>query len=323
MKKQFIKDLKPGLPVDDIFYLTRRDIRERRDGQPFLTLHFQDRTGTVAGIMWDGVQDALQCLESSGFYHVRGKLGDYQGKPQLTVSAIYPAAIEEVARDDFVTASRFDRAEMLDRLRKYVAGVKTPHLRQLLDSFFADPAFVEQFTLAPGGAAVHHAFLGGLLEHTLFMCRLAETAGTIYEEIDPDLLMTGTLLHDIGKVREYSYEFALDHTFDGRLLGHIVIGYEMVRDRVASIKDFPEEAGRMLLHIILAHHGHLQFGSPKTPKFAEAFIVYFLDNLDARVAMFRDATSKNKGVKWTDYHPYLETNVYIADPAPESPDRSE
>jgi 3'-5' exoribonuclease len=314
MKKQFIKDLKPGLPVDDVFYLTRRDIKERRDGAPFLTLHFQDRSGTVAGIMWDGVPDALQCLDSSGFYHVRGKLGDYQGKPQLTVTAIYPAALDEIRRDDFIAASRFDRAEMLARLRDCIASVKDRHLRRLLDTFFNDAGFVEQFSLAPGGAAVHHAYLGGLLEHTLQMCRVAETAGAVHEEINADLLMTGVILHDIGKVREYTYESALDHTFDGRLLGHIVIGYEMVRERIAAIEDFPEELARMLLHIILSHHGHMEFGSPKTPKFVEAFVVYFLDNLDARVAMFREAVNRNRGVKWTDYHPYLETNVYIGDP---------
>ncbi|MFO7639269.1 MAG: HD domain-containing protein [bacterium] len=321
-KKQFIQELKPGLPVDDIFYLTRRDIKERRDGQPFLTFTFQDRSGTIAGIMWDGVQDALKCLESSGFYHVQGKFGDYQGKPQLTVTAIYPAALEEVRRDDFVTASRYDRDEMLARVREYAAAVKNPHLRQLLDAFFTDAGFVERFANAPGGAAVHHACIGGLLEHTLFMCRMAETAGTIHEEINADLLMTGVILHDIGKVREYTYDFALDHTWDGRLLGHIVMGYEMVREKIAGISGFPEELARMLLHIILAHHGHMEFGSPKTPKFAEAFIVYFLDNMDARVAMFRDATNRNKGVKWTDYHHYLETNVYIPDPEPEPPDGS-
>jgi len=320
VKKQFLREIKPGTAVDDVFYVTRRDIKERRDGAPFLTFQFQDRSGTVNGIMWDGVEDALKCLESSGFYRVQGRLGDYQGKPQLTVSAIYPAATEEVKRDDFVTASRYDRGEMLERIRQYIAAVKDPHLRQLLDSFFGDAAFVEQFALAPGGAAVHHAYLGGLLEHTLFMARMAETAGAIHEEVNSDLLMAGVILHDIGKVREYSYESALDHTFDGRLLGHIVMGYEMVRERIADIKGFPEELARILLHIILAHHGHMEFGSPKTPKFAEAFIVYFLDNMDARVAMFRDATDRNKGVKWTDYHPYLETNVYIPDspPAPES-----
>lgn len=315
MKQQFARELKPNAAVDDVFYLVRRDIKERRDGAAFLTFLFQDRTGQVPGIMWDRVEDALACVEGPGFYRIVGKLGDYQGKPQLTVTAIYPADPAKVSRDDFVAASRYDRSEMLTRIKSYAGQVKNPHLHALLDSFFTDADFVEQFSLAPGGVAVHHASLGGLLEHTLFMCRQAETAAEVYEEVDADLLMTGVILHDVGKIREYVYETALDHTFDGRLLGHIVMGYEIVKDRIAAIDGFPEELARMLLHIILAHHGHMEFGSPKTPKFVEAFIVYFLDNLDARVAMFRDAVARNRGVQWTDYHPYLETNVYIPQPA--------
>jgi 3'-5' exoribonuclease len=125
--------------------------------------------------------------------------------------------------------------------------------------------------------------------------------------------MAGVILHDVGKVREYVYEVAIDHSYDGRLLGHITLGYQMVQDKIAGIKEFPAETARMLLHIILAHHGQMEFGSPKTPKFAEAFIVYFLDNLDARAAMFRETVEKNAGMKWTDFQPYLETNVYIKD----------
>ena len=315
MKRQFIRDLKPGIPVQEIFYLARRDIKDRRDGASFLTFEFQDRTGRVAGIMWDNVEDALRCVEAGGFYHVQGRLGDYQGKPQLTVSTIYPAESSEVTRDDFIAASRYDRSEMLAKIRTYIEAVKNTHLRGLLDSFFDDPAFVEQFSLAPGGAMVHHACLGGLLEHTLFMCRMAETAAAIHEELDADLLMTGVILHDIGKVREYVYESALDHTYDGRLLGHIVMGYEMLREKIRGIKGFPEELARMLLHIVLSHHGQLEFGSPKTPKFVEALVVYHLDNLDARIAMFRDAVARNPDTKWTDFHPFLETNVYVRDPA--------
>ena len=315
MKQQFIKSLKSGVPVDDIFYLTRRDVRERRDGGAFMTFQFQDRSGTVSGIMWDRVDDALLCTEPGGFYHVQGKFGDYQGKPQLTVTAIYPAADDEINRDDFLVASRYDRAEMLGKIRSYIESVKNPHLRKLLDSFFNDEEFTTQFSLAPGGAMVHHAYIGGLLEHTLFMCRMAETAGSIHDEVDADLLMTGVILHDIGKIHEYVYESALDHTYDGRLLGHITIGYDMAKRRIESIKDFPEELARMVLHIILSHHGRMEFGSPKTPKFVEAQIVYFLDNLDARVAMFRTAVERNAGTKWTDYQVYLETNVYIRDRA--------
>lgn len=314
MKKQFVRDLKPGVQVDDIFYCSRRDVRERRDGGAFLMFEFRDKTGAVAGIMWDRVDDALRCVEAGGFYRVQGKFGEYQGKPQLTVNVIYPADMADVARDDFIAASKYNRDELLKEIAGYIAEVKNPHLRALLDSFFKDAAFVEQFSLVPAGARVHHAYIGGLLEHTALMCRSARVLPAIYQEIDGDLLMTGTILHDIGKIREYAYEISIDHTHEGRLLGHLVMGCRMVEEKMAGIKDFPAELSRMVRHIILAHHGQMEFGSPKTPKFAEAFLVYSLDYADSRLAIFREAVARSRNAKWTDYNDYLDSNVYIPDP---------
>ena len=313
MKRQFIKDLRSGTPVDDIFYCTRRDVKERRDGGAFLTLELRDKSGSVNAIMWDRVDDALRCVEPGGFYHVQGRLGDYQGKAQLTVSVIYPADASEITRDDFVGASRYDRAAMLAELKGLIAEVGNKYLKQLLESIFADEKFCDRFAAAPGGASVHHNYLGGLLEHTLFMGRIARTLAGVYDELDPSLLLAGVILHDVGKIREYTFDVALDHTFDGRLVGHIVMGYEFVGAKIDAIPGFPEETKRLLLHIILSHHGQMDFGSPKTPKFVEAFLVYMLDNMDSRVMMFRESVERNKNVKWTDYHQYLETNVYIRD----------
>jgi len=313
VKKQFIKDLKAGTQVDDVFYCSRRDVKERRDGGAFLTLELRDRTGSAPAIMWDRIEDALRCVEVGGFYRVVGRMGDYQGKPQFTVSLIYPANSADISRDDFIATSRYDREKMLAELRGYVAAVKNRYLRALLDAFFADPEFVAEFSLVPAGARVHHAFLGGLLEHTVMMCRAAQSLPDIYTELDRDLLMTGVILHDVGKVREYVYDVAIDHTPDGRLMGHLVMGAKMVEDRIAAIEGFPAELSRMIRHIVLSHHGELEFGSPKTPKFAEAFLVFALDYADSRLAIFREVVEKNKNAKWTDFNPYLETNVYIKD----------
>lgn len=313
MKRQYLRDLKPGVNVDTILYCSRRDIKERRDGGAFLTFELRDRTGTVNAIMWDRIEDALRCVEPGGFYHVQGRLGDYQGRPQLNVAAIYPAAADEIDRTDFIATTRHDRDELARELRGFIEGVKDKHLRALLDCFFEDAQFAAHFAESPAAANVHHAYIGGLLEHTVLMCRLAAPLPGIYRELNGDLLMAGVILHDIGKTAEYVYDMAIDHTWDGRLIGHIVMGHDMVRERIATLPDFPEELARMLLHIIVAHHGQLEFGSPKTPKFAEALVVHFLDNLDARIAMFREAVDRNQGVKWTDFHQYLETNIYIAD----------
>jgi len=313
VKKQFIRDIKTGAQVDDVFYCSRRDIKERRDGGAFLSLELRDKTGSVAAIMWDRIDDALKCVEVGGFYRVVGRMGDYQGKPQFTISLIYPADPSDIRRDDFIAVSRYDRAQMMTELRGYIATVKNRHLRALLDAFFVDADFAEQFSLAPGGARVHHAYLGGLLEHTVMMCRAAQPLPEIYPEVDRDLLLTGVILHDVGKVREYVYDVAIDHTPDGRLMGHLVMGAKMVEDRIAAIKDFPAELSRMIRHIILSHHGELEFGSPKTPKFVEAFLVFSLDYADSRLAIFREVVEKNKNVKWTDFNTYLDTNVYIKD----------
>lgn len=313
MKRQFIKDIKPGAEVDDVFYCSRRDVKERRDGGAFLTLELRDKTGSVGAIMWDRIEDALRCVEVGGFYRVAGRMGDYQGKPQFNVSVIHPADPADISRDDFIAASRYDRAQMMTELRGYVAAVKNPYLRALLESFFSDPDFAEQFSLAPGGARVHHAYLGGLLEHTVTMCRAAQPLPDIYGELDRDLLMTGVILHDIGKVKEYVYDVAIDHTPDGRLMGHLVMGAKMAEDKIGAINGFPAELSRMVRHIILSHHGELEFGSPKTPKFVEAFLVFSLDYADSRLAIFREVVEKNRNAKWTDFNNYLDTNVYIKD----------
>jgi 3'-5' exoribonuclease len=313
MKRQFIKDIKPGTQVDDVFYCSRRDVKERRDGGAFLTLELRDKTGSVAGIMWDRIEEALRFVEVGGFYRVAGRMGDYQGKPQFNVSVIHPADPSDISRDDFIAASRHDRGQLLIELRGYVAAVKNGHLRALLDAFFNDEKFAEEFSMAPAGARVHHAFLGGLLEHTVMMCRAAQPLPDVYPELDRDLLMAGIILHDIGKVREYVYKVAIDHTSDGRLMGHLVMGAKMVEDKIAAIDGFPAETSRMIRHIILSHHGELEYGSPKTPKFAEAFLVFSLDYADSRLAIFREVVEKNKNVKWTDFNNYLDTNVYIKD----------
>ncbi|MEO0069302.1 MAG: HD domain-containing protein [candidate division WOR-3 bacterium] len=311
MKRQFVKDLKPGMLVNDIFFCARMDLKERRDGGRFLTFELRDRTGSLSAIMWDNIEDALNYIASGAFCHIQGKVSDYQGRMQVTASALFPVEPAQVSREDFIAVTPFNRTVLLEELRARISRIKNNYLHALLEAFFTDQKFAEEFVIAPAGARVHHAYLGGLLEHTVMMCRLAEYLPEIYPEIDPDLLLTGVVLHDIGKVREYSFELVIDHTDAGKLLGHIVIGYEMVKEKIAQIKDFPTELAQMVLHMILAHHGEHAYGSPKTPKFPEAFLVFALDYLDSRLAIFRSAMARNKRVKWTDFNEYLETDIYI------------
>uniref|UniRef100_A0A7V3PTT6 HD domain-containing protein n=1 Tax=candidate division WOR-3 bacterium TaxID=2052148 RepID=A0A7V3PTT6_UNCW3 len=313
MKRQFVKDLKPGTIVNDVFWCARRDLKDRRDGSQFLTFEIRDRTGSLPAIMWDKIEDGLNYIADGNFCHVQGRVGDYQGKLQITVNAVYPVEPVQVSRADFLPASRFNSAELMKELQEYISSIKNPYLRSLLESFFRDTDFAARFAQAPAAVRVHHAWLGGLLEHTVMMCRQANHLPEVYPEIDRDLLLTGCILHDIGKLQEYTISTAIEHTDEGKLLGHIVLGYQMVADHIRQIPDFPPELAKMVLHIILAHHGEQEYGAPKTPKFPEAFLVFALDYQDSRLAIFRSAMEKNRGLRWTEFNDYLETEVYLND----------
>ncbi len=319
MKRQFVKDLKIGAIVNDVFYCFRRDLKERRDGGQFLTFEIRDRSGVLPAIMWDNIEDGLNYIADGAFCHIQGKVNDYQGKPQVTISAIFPVEPIQVARTDFIAASPFDTAELLRELHTYIDRVKNPHLHTLLKSLFSDQRFAERFAVAPAAVRVHHAWLSGLLEHTVMICRQAVQLPEIYPGLNADLLLTGCILHDIGKVQEYTVERTIDHTDEGRLIGHIVLGYQLVQEKIRQIENFPPDLAKMVLHMILAHHGENQFGSPKTPKFPEAFLVFILDYLDSRLTIFRSAMERNKGVKWTEFNDYLETDIYLGEPLADNP----
>ena len=311
MKRQFIKDLVAKTPVNDVFYLSGRDVKDRRDGGQFLKLELTDKTGSIPAVMWDNISSALEIARPGAFLRVSGSVGEYNGKLQMTVALLQPVAEKDVQSADFINASIYPLDEMFAEVRRCFEEVTNPHLRQLLDAIFADGELVREFKAAPGGAKVHHAYLGGLLEHTLFMLRASRSLKTTYAEVNYPLLVAGIILHDIGKVDEYRYETALDHTDQGRLLGHVVMGYQRVDAAIRRLPEFPEQLAQMLLHMILSHHGKMEFGSPKIPTFVEAYLLHALDHMDAWVAMFRKTTADNANVRWTDYDRYLETVVFI------------
>jgi 3'-5' exoribonuclease len=315
MKKQFVKDLAVRNKVNDIFYIRSRRQLEKRDGGKFLVLDLSDKTGTIEGKIWDNVNDLFSDSNPGNFIKVEGDVTEYIGDLQITVSHIFKVSDKEVSSKDFLPVSRFDIEEMYKELLSYFDMVKDKDYRKLLDTLFSNPEFVTKFKSAPASTGIHHGYLGGLLEHTLFMLRLSRSAPNVYPEIDYSLLVTGLILHDIGKITSYTYDKVIDHTDEGHLIGHIVRGYEIAKNIINKIPDFPAAKKELVLHIILSHHGIREYGSPVTPKFAEAFMVHDLDNLDARMMMFRDETEKNRDAKWSDYHQFLETRVFIKPPA--------
>jgi len=313
MKRQFAKDLAPRTVVSDIFYIAGREVKDRRDGGHFLKLELTDKTGVINAVVWDNIEEVLESAKPGQFVRVNGSVGEYNGKLQMTVAHITPVLDKEISRDDFVAASRYPIEGMYEELVGHFEAVTNPHLRKLLDLVFSDEDFKKRFKDAPGGARVHHAYLGGLLEHTVFMLRIADSFKTTYPEVDFPLLVTGIILHDAGKIDEYQYSNVIDHTFDGRLLGHVVMGYQRIDAAIRKLPEFPEELARLLLHMILSHHGEMEFGAPKTPKFVEAYLLHMLDHIDAFTAIYREMVAKNPDVKWTEFNTFLESNVYIPD----------
>ncbi len=317
MKKQFVKDLAIRNKVNDVFYVRSRRQLEKRDGGKFLVLDLSDKTGSIEGKIWDNVNDLFSDSNPGNFVKVEGDVTEYMGDPQITVSHIFKVSDKEISSKDFLPTSRFNIEDMYKELAGYFDMVKDSDYRKLLDNLFSNAEFVNKFKSAPASTGIHHGYLGGLLEHTLFMLRLSRSVPNVYEEIDYSLLVTGLILHDIGKITSYTYDKVIDHTDEGHLIGHIVRGYEIAKNVINKIPDFPNAKKEMILHIILSHHGLREYGSPITPKFAEAFMVHDLDNLDARMMMFRDETDKNRDVKWSDYHQFLETRIFIKPPVTE------
>lgn len=312
MKRQFVNTLKVGDKVNDVFYVRERRQLEKRDRSKFLILELSDKTGTISGKIWDYV-DLLSSISIPGtFAKIEGAVSEYNGELQITVSNVSKVADKDVQSADFIASSQNDIETMYLELTKFIAQIKDKDYKKLLDVMFSDEKFTRQFKHAPASTGIHHGYLGGLLEHTLFMLKLSQSIPAVYPELDYSLILTGIILHDIGKINSYTYDKVIDHTDEGKLIYHIVEGYRITNDLINNkIPDFPKRKKQLLLHIILSHHGLREYGSPVTPKFAEAFIVHDLDNLDARVWMFRDTLEKNKDVKWSDYHNFLETEVYI------------
>jgi len=311
MKSQFIKDLEPGTVVNDIFYVDLKREKDSKTGEKYVVFTLKDRTGTILAYLWENLAKSKD-IKKGMFVWVKGTVDEYDGRIRIVLSEI-ERYLEKPAPEDFLSSTKHDVEEMFKELKSYMEKVKNPYLKKLLTDIFDDEEIRERFKKAPSGVKAHHAYLGGLLEHTLSLLRLAQGFKEKYPEIDEELLITGIILHDIGKIEEYEYEKVIEYSVKGRLLGHIVLGYELVREKIKNISGFPEDLAYLVYHMILSHHGEYEFGSPTVPLILEAEILHHLDNLDAKVSMFREAgeRTKEKESVWSDYHPLLKRKIFI------------
>jgi len=313
MKSQYVNELKRGQVVKESFVLSKKILKEKKDGGAYAVLEFSDRSGSIEGIAWDNTVECLSTINVGDIVFISGNVNEYNDRLQIVVSSAHRISDEDVEPRDFLPQSEADIDRVMAEIDTFRKRIKNRFLAKLLALFFEDDAFVNDFSTAPAAKRVHHAYIGGLAVHTLHVLQLMENVKKVYPSINTDLLITAGILHDVGKIDEYSYLKKIDVTTAGRMLGHIMIGYKAVADKIATIPQFPEILKLKLLHMIVSHHGEFEWGSPKPPMFLEALILHFVDNLDAKAEMMVDELRKNKdyGKDWSDYHPFLEREIFL------------
>ncbi len=307
---KYIDSFREGMHISDIYLCKNRQIALTKNGKEYGNLVLQDKTGTIDAKIWDLGSPGVGNFETLDYVYIDADVTMFMGANQLNIKRIRKADEGEYVPADYLPVSLKDIPKMYTELLALIASVKNPYLRKLLDGFFGDPDFAKAFQFHSAAKSVHHGFVGGLLEHTLSVAKMCDYFATAYPMLNRDLLLTAAIFHDIGKTKELSVFPANDYTDDGQLLGHIIIGTEMVSDRMRRIDGFPVKLATELKHCILAHHGELEYGSPKKPALLEALALNFADNADAKmetmIEVLRGA-GENQG--WLGYNRLLETNI--------------
>lgn len=287
MKSPYVNELEPNRVITTSFLVNAKEIRQKKSGELYLSLLLGDRTGEVDAKMWDNVSEVIDAFDRDDFVKVKGLIQVFHNRPQLTIHKVRRMDDSEIDFADYFPSSRRDPAEMWSELCGIIGQMTNPHLQALLQAVCADEEIAARYRRAPAAKQIHHAYLGGLLEHVLSLCALARLTARHYANVDCDLLLTGVVLHDIGKIYELNYERGFSYSNDGQLLGHISIAMRMLADKLQGLPDFPPRLRALVEHMILSHHGHLEFGSPKLPQFPEALLLHYIDDMDSKMECMR------------------------------------
>ncbi|HIV25456.1 MAG TPA: HD domain-containing protein [Candidatus Scatomonas pullistercoris] len=308
---KYIRELREGMRIAGVYLCKFRQSAVTKNGKPYENVILQDRTGTIDAKIWEPNSVGIEEFDSLDYIDIVGDVTSFAGALQVSVKRLRKAGEGEYDPADYLPSSRFKTEEMYQELLSCVESVKNPFLSELLKSYFVrDEAFIRAFQRSSAAKSVHHGFIGGLLEHTLSVTRLCSYYAKAYPILNRDLLITAAILHDVGKTRELSAFPSNDYTDDGQLLGHIMIGAEMIHDRAREISGFPEKLENELKHCILAHHGELEYGSPKKPALAEAVALNLADNTDARLETLRELFEASDGTaEWLGYSRIFESNI--------------
>ena len=300
--RRLVKDLEPGEHIDQVFLIRETQLRTTRDGSFYIQAELGDRTGYINARFWDATADLFTTFTSSTFVNIKGRIELYRNEPQLIIDNFRPVEASTQDLGEFLASTEKDPTLLFERIKEWAGSIKEPYLARLLALFLEDTSFVEDFKKAPAAKEYHHSFLGGLLEHTVSIGELGLQVCQHYPQINRDLMLTGIILHDIGKIREISSEPGFPYTDEGELLGHVVMGVMMIEEKLKEISDFPGELRQKLLHLIISHHGEYEWGSPKLPMTLEAICLHYLDNLDAKMQAAIRATgeAEDRQSRWSE-----------------------
>jgi 3'-5' exoribonuclease len=325
MKDFFISDCchHENKIITSNFMVVSKQVKPKKSGEPYLALTLGDRSGQLEAKMWDNVEDSISAFEQDDFLKVKGLLNKYKNRFQITIHKLRRLGDSEIDFSDYLPKTTKDIDELWRILAGFVESFQNPQLKALLQAFMADPKIAEAYRNAPAAKTLHHAYIGGLLDHVVSLCRSCDLICRNYPQINRDLLLTGAFLHDIGKIHELTYNRSFSYTTRGQLLGHMIIELEMLHDKLAGIPDFPEELKILVEHLIISHHGQYDFGSPKLPMFPEALMLHYLDDLDSKMESMRAHFEREADLEspWTSYNsslarPLLNSAKYLRKQAP-------
>jgi 3'-5' exoribonuclease len=319
--RRFIKDLTPGAFLEDqVFLIGTKDLRTTNNGSLYIHCVLVDKTGQLLGRIWQATEPMFESMPEGGFMRFKGRVENYKGSLQFIVDAMRPCDPCTIDLADFMPTTREDIPQMFERVKEILRQVKNKHVLGLLKQFITDERLMERFRKAPAAIQMHHAYIGGLLEHTRNVLELAQLVVPRYPQVSLDLVLAGVFLHDLGKTAELIYETNFQYTSEGQLLGHIVQCTLLIEEKVRAVEaetgqPFPPEIKHALQHIVLSHHGTYEFGSPKLPAMHEAVALHHIDNLDAKLHMYteRIRADADPASEWTEYVRGLDTRIYKRD----------
>ena len=308
---KYIESLREGERIGEVYLCKQKQTAMTKAGKPYDSLLLQDKTGILDAKIWDLNSNGIEEFDSLDYIYVVGDVTSFQGKLQLNVKRVRKMQEGEYEPSDYLPVSEHDIPKMYQELVAYINSMEHEPLKKLAESFFLDADFAKRFQFHSAAKSVHHGFVGGLLEHTLNVTRICNFFCKLYPMMNRDLLLCAAMFHDIGKLQELSTFPANDYTDDGQLLGHIMIGAMEVKEHIAQIPDFPPKMAIELVHCILAHHGELEYGSPKKPALAEAVALSFADNADAKMETMREALANapENSLEWQGYNRFFESNI--------------